>query len=144
MPQIVWMCTPDGLNVYFNQQWVQYTGLSLEQSYGRGWNTPFHPDDKAAAWKAWNHATASGETYCIESRLRSAQGSYRWFLMRGVPLRDTAGNVIKWFGTCTDIHDLKQAEEMLRNLNRDLHKASLYNRSLIEASLDPLVTIAPD
>jgi len=144
VPQIVWMCTPDGLNIYFNQRWVDYTGLSLAESYGRGWNTPFHPDDKQAAWNAWNHATETGETYRIESRLRAADGSYRWFLMRGVPLRDAAGSVIKWFGTCTEIHDLKQAEERLRKLNEELRQASAYNRSLIEASLDPLVTIASD
>ena len=58
VPQLVWKCTPDGLNIYFNQQWVDYTGLTLEESYGRGWDTPFHPDDRAPAWKAWNHAVA--------------------------------------------------------------------------------------
>ena len=57
VPQMVWMCSPDGLNVYFNQRWVEYTGLTLEESYGRGWNTPFHPDDKQAAWDAWNQAS---------------------------------------------------------------------------------------
>ena len=86
IPQFVWMCTPDGLNVYFNQRWVDYTGLTLEESYGKGWNIPFHPDDKQAAWDAWNHATETGEPYQVESRLRAADGSYRWFLMRGEPL----------------------------------------------------------
>jgi PAS domain S-box-containing protein len=122
VPQMVWMCTPDGLNVYFNQRWVDYTGLSLADSYGRGWNTPFHPDDRQPAWDAWNHATETGETYRVESRLRAADGSYRWFLMRGVPLRDAAGHIVKWFGTCTDIDDLKQGEEALRNLNEELEK----------------------
>jgi PAS domain S-box-containing protein len=137
VPQFVWVCTPDGLSVYFNQRWVEYTGLSLEESYGRGWNTPFHPDDKQAAWDAWNHAVATGDTYRVESRLRAGDGRYRWFLMRGVPLRDASGSIVKWFGTCTDIDDLKQAEDALR-------RASLYTRSLIEASLDPLVTISRD
>ncbi len=144
VPQMVWICTPDGLNVYFNQRWVDYTGLTLEESYGGGWNTPFHPDDKQAAWDAWRHATETGENYRIESRLRAADGTYRWFLMHGVPVRDAAGNILKWFGTCTDIHDLKQAEEALRNVNEELRQASAYNRSLIEGSLDPLVTIGPD
>ena len=121
-PQIVWACTPDGLNVYFNQRWVEYTGLTLEESYGRGWNTPFHPDDKQAAWDAWNHAVATGDTYRVESRLRGADGRYRWFLMRGVPLRDSSGTVVKWFGTCTDIDDLKRAEERVRQLNRELEE----------------------
>jgi two-component system cell cycle sensor histidine kinase/response regulator CckA len=114
IPQFVWMCTPDGSNVYFNQRWVDYTGLSLEASFGKGWNTPFHPDHKQAAWDAWNHATATGEPYQIESRLRAADGSYRWFLMRGEPLRDATGGVVHWFGSCTDIHDLKLTKEALQ------------------------------
>jgi PAS domain S-box-containing protein len=122
VPQMVWMCTPDGLNVYFNQRWVDYTGMSLAESYGRGWNTPFHPDDRQPAWNAWNHATETGETYRIESRLRAADGSYRWFLMRGMPLRDASGRIVKWFGTCTDIDDLKRGEETLRKLNEELEQ----------------------
>ena len=114
VPQLVWMCTPDGLNIYFNQRWVEYTGLTLEESYGRGWNTPFHPDDKQAAWDAWNHATRTGGKYYVESRLRAADGSYRWFLMLGEPLGNAHGSVVRWFGTCTDIEDLKRAEEELR------------------------------
>ena len=108
---LVWMCTPDGLNIYFNQRWVEYTGLTLEESYGRGWNTPFHPDDKQAAWDAWNHAVQTGEEYRVESRLRAADGRYRWFLMRGAPLRNAAQEIVRWFGTCTDIEELKQAEQ---------------------------------
>ena len=137
MPQLVWMCTPDGLSSYFNQQWVDYTGLTLAESYGRGWSKPFHPDDRQAATQAWDHATGSGAAYRNESRLRAADGSYRWFLMKGTPLRDGAGRIMKWFGTCTDIDELKSAEGQLRS-------ASQYARSLIEASLDPLVTISPD
>src|ERR1700733_13297662 len=137
MPQMVWMCSPDGLSIYFSEQWVDYTGLTFEQSYGRGWNTPFHPDDKQAAWNAWNQAVRTGETYRIEGRLRAADGRYRWFLMRGLPLRDDAGRIIKWLGTCTDIDELKRAQETLSRVNA-------YNRSLLEASLDPMVTIAPD
>ena len=77
VPQLVWMCTPDGLNIYFNQRWVDYTGLTLEDSYGKGWNTPFHPEDKQPARDAWNHATETGEKYHVESpRLRCG----RWQL----------------------------------------------------------------
>ena len=91
MPQMVWMCTPDGLNIYFNQQWVDYTGLTLEESYGTGWITPFHPDDQKTAGEAWDRATRTGETYRVESRLRAADGRYRWFLMKGEPLVDARG-----------------------------------------------------
>jgi PAS domain S-box-containing protein len=113
VPQFVWMCTPDGLCFYFNQRWVDYTGLSLEESYGIGWTIPFHPDDKQAAWDAWNLAFRTGGQYRIESRLRAADGSYRWFLMRGEALRNSDGEVSRWFGTCTDIEELKQAEQAL-------------------------------
>ncbi len=111
VPQMVWICMPDGLNTYFNQRWVDYTGLTLEESYGRGWNTPFHPDDKQPAWEAWNKAVETGGEYSIESRLRAADGSYRRFLIRGEPMRDASGCVLRWFGTCTDIEDMKQESE---------------------------------
>ena len=122
VPQMVWACTPDGLNVYFNQRWVEYTGLTLEESYGRGWNTPFHDDDKQTAWDAWNGAVATGDPYQVESRLRAADGSYRWFLMRGVPLRDASGSIVKWFGTGTDIDEMKRAGEETRKLNQILEE----------------------
>jgi PAS domain S-box-containing protein len=122
VPQLVWMCAPDGLNVYFNQRWMDYTGLTLEESYGKGWDTPFHPDDKQSAWNTWNHALATGDTYRMECRLRAADGLYRWFLIKGGPLRDVAGSLVKWFGTCTDIDDLKRAEEGLRALNEKLEQ----------------------
>jgi len=124
VPQFVWMCTPDGLNEYFNYRWVEYTGLTLEESYGRGWNTPFHPDDKQAAWDAWNHAVATGDIYRVESRLRAADGTYRWFLMRGTPLRDDSGEIAKWFGTCTDIDDLKRAEAELAARAQELARSN--------------------
>jgi|GEM_PF-1072647 PAS domain S-box-containing protein len=110
MPQIVWATRADGWNIFFNKRWVEYTGLTLEESYGHGWNIPFHPDDQKRAWDAWQQATKHGATYSLEVRLRRADGVYRWWLVRGVPLLDTTGKIIKWFGTCTDIDDLKQAE----------------------------------
>jgi two-component system, cell cycle sensor histidine kinase and response regulator CckA len=120
MPQIVWGTRPDGWNIYFNHQWVEYTGLTLEESYGHGWNTPFHPDDQQLAWDSWQRATRFDEPYAIECRLRRADGAYRWFLIRGEPLRGDNGEILKWFGTCTDIHDIKTAEESLRQSERRL------------------------
>jgi len=135
VPQFVWMCTPDGLNVYFNQRWVDYTGLTLEESYGKGWNTPFHPDDKQRAWDAWNHAVATGEPYRVESRLRAADGSYRWFLMLGLPLQDDSGNIATWFGTCTDIEELKRAEEAL-HLSEERFRVALKNSPVVVFNQD--------
>jgi len=113
MPQIVWITRPDGGNVYFNQQWMDYTGLTLEESLGHGWNKPFHPEDRQRAWEAWQHATATLGTYALECRLRRADGAYRWWLIRGVPHQDASGTILKWFATCTDIQDLKMIEEAL-------------------------------
>ena len=110
MPQIVWITQPDGNNIYCNQQWTDYTGLALEQSLGTGWIRPFHPDDRELASQAWQHALATAGTYVVECRLRRADGVYRWWLIRGAPVHDESGNILKWFGTCTDIDDLKRAQ----------------------------------
>lgn len=131
MPQIVWMTRADGANIYFNQQWMDYTGLTLEESMGGGWNKPFHPEDQQRAWEAWQQATATGCTYSLECRLRRADGAYRWWLVRGVPQRDADGRILKWFGTCTDIHDLKLAEGEVVRMNRALKMLSACNESLI-------------
>lgn len=124
MPQIVWITRPDGWNIYFNQQWVNYTGLTLEESYGHGWNTPFHPDDRQRSWDAWQHAVQTDGVYNLECRLRRADGTYRWWLIRGVSLHDESGKVINWFGTCTDVDDIKRTEEALTRARDEAEAAS--------------------
>ena len=139
VPQLVWMCTPDGMNIYFNQRWVDYTGLTLEESYRKGWITPVHPDDKQPATYAWNQAAQTDGTYRVECRLRRADGAYRWFLIRGVPLRDATGSVVKWFGTSTDIDELKRGERELRRVNRALRTISDCNQALVRAAEEPVL-----
>ncbi len=114
VPQIVWMTRADGWNIYFNQQWVDYTGLTLEESYGHGWNKPFHPDDQQRAWDAWQDAVYNNGSYSLECRLRRHDGVYHWWLIRGSPALDEDGKVYKWFGTCTDIETIKAAEDALK------------------------------
>jgi PAS domain S-box-containing protein len=108
MPQIVWVALPDGLNIYLNQQWVDYTGLSLEKSYGTGWIKPFHPDDQKSALDAWQSAITNNTAYSTECRIRQKDGDYFWWLVRAVPVLDKKGKIIKWFGTCTDIQNIKE------------------------------------
>jgi PAS domain S-box-containing protein len=121
LPQIVWITRPDGWHVHFNRQWMEFTGLSLEESLGFGWNPPFHPEDRGRAAVVWERATSSGEPYEIEYRLRRHDGVYRWMLGRALPLRDADGRIVKWFGTCTDIDDLKWAQAKLEE-SRSLHR----------------------
>jgi two-component system, sensor histidine kinase and response regulator len=115
IPNIVWMARPDGSVVYCNQRWVEYTGLAREDTYGAGWNNAFHPEDRAAALASWQHASATGTPYENEARLLGANGTYRWFINKGVPLYDSSGHIIKWFGTCTDIDGQKRTAVELQN-----------------------------
>ena len=116
MPQIVWITRPDGGTVYFNRRWTEYTGLTLDESLENGWAGSLHPADREAVQRAWLSATANLGTNAVECRLLRMDGVYRWWLIRGVPVRDESGNILKWFGTCTDIDELKQGEARLRVL----------------------------
>lgn len=120
MPQIVWTTRADGWNTYFNQQWVDYTGLTLEESYGHGWNTPFHPEDKQRAWDEWQMAVNNKAEYSIECRIRCYDGTYQWWLIRGVPQIGAGGEIIKFFGTCTDIEKIKETEQALKESEKQL------------------------
>ncbi len=113
MPQIVWITRPDGYHVHFNRRWYEFTGLTPEQSLGGGWNPAFHPEDQERAARIWSEALATGEPYEIEYRLRRADGTYHWMLGRALPMRDARGEIVKWFGTCTDIDELKQAQTQI-------------------------------
>jgi PAS domain S-box-containing protein len=108
LPQLVWTTLPNGYCDYFNDRWCNYTGLTLEQSQGWGWGDVLHPDDRDRSIATWRESVQTGKDYTIEYRLRSgANNRYRWFLGQAFPLRNHAGEIVKWFGTCTDIHDQK-------------------------------------
>ncbi|HEX4713726.1 MAG TPA: PAS domain-containing sensor histidine kinase, partial [Ktedonobacteraceae bacterium] len=117
VPQLVWTKRPDGQFEYTNQRWCDYTGLTLEQLQSDKWAyLPFlHPDDREGNRAHWQHALQTGAMLEYEQRLRKAQtGEYRWFLVRAIPVRDETGQVVKWFGTSTDIEDQKRIEGALR------------------------------
>jgi diguanylate cyclase (GGDEF)-like protein/PAS domain S-box-containing protein len=123
MPQIVWVCDARGLNTYFNRQWVEYTGMSLQDSYGHDWNKPFHPDDQQRAWLAWQASILRGAVYELECRIRRQDGQYRWWLIRGIPVSTASGTTEKWFGTCTDIDELKQSQVAIHESKSKLDAA---------------------
>ncbi|WP_066384803.1 hybrid sensor histidine kinase/response regulator [Anabaena sp. CA = ATCC 33047] len=117
IPQLVWTANADGECVDFNQKWCEYTGLTLEQSLGSGWLAALHPDDVNKAYEVWVNAVNSSTVYENEYRFQCASdNSYRWQLARGLPLKDEHGHVVKWFGTCTDIHEQKQILEQRAHL----------------------------
>jgi formate hydrogenlyase transcriptional activator len=137
VPALVSGFLPDGSNEFMNQRWHDYTGLSSEQSQGDGWQEPVHPDDLAPLMNRWREALASGKPGEIEARLRRHDGAYRWFLVRAEPLRDESGKVVKWYATSTDIEDRKQAEERLRQDEREL-------RLIMDAIAQDIVVHDPD
>jgi len=113
LPEIIWTATPDGQDDYFNQKCFDYTGLTLEQLRGTAWTAIVHPDDREDCARKWQNALRIGEPYEVEYRLQGKDGSYRWFLGRGNPVRNSAGEIVKWFGTCTDIEIQKQNQQIL-------------------------------
>jgi len=114
IPQQIWSGPPDGTIDYCNDRWRSETGLELEDLRGDGWRSMLHPSDRDRVLKAWHESVLNGTPYEQEERHRGADGRYRWFLCRGVPLRDDDGRIVRWYGTNTDIEDRKQADEELR------------------------------
>ncbi len=125
MPQLVWMTNASGAHIYFNQRWYEFTGLSPVESFGSGWATPLHPDDVDRARIRWQYSLDSGAPYEIEYRFRRRDGEYRWFLARALALRDERGQIVKWFGTCTDIDDAKIAASERAQALQNEEKARL-------------------
>jgi PAS domain S-box-containing protein len=127
MPQMVWSTRPDGFHDYYNDQWYRFTGIPYGSTDGDGWNDLFHPDERLLAWEKWRHSLRTGETYEVEYQLRHHSGQYRWVLGRAQPLRSDDGEIVRWMGTCTDIHAQKQSEDALRreSLRKDEFLAML-------------------
>jgi PAS domain S-box-containing protein len=124
IPAMTFTTSSDGSNTFVNKRWTEYTGLSVEQSSGAGWQHAIHPEDLARHSENWRISVATGQLFEDEARYRHApDGEYRWFLVRSVPLRGPHGKIVKWYGTLTDIEDRKRAEqerERLRRLEDDL------------------------
>lgn len=120
MPQMVWSARPDGFVDFTNERWHAFTGVPRGPTDGNEWLGRIHPEDQALAQETWQQSLATGEPYEIEVRLRRSDGAYRWALGRALLIRDSDGAIERWFGTCTDIHDLKLAEDQLELVAREL------------------------
>src|SRR3977135_1084524 len=123
LPQLVWSATPDGACDYFSTRWIEYTGVAESELLGWRWMGVLHPDDREITRQFWTDSVAGRRAYDVEYRVRRHDGAYGWFKTRGVPIRDSNGDIVKWFGTCTDITDRKRAEEALRESEQELRKA---------------------
>ena len=115
IPAMAWCTLPDGCTEFNNQRWLDYTGLSAEEGQGWGWTTTIHPEDSEELIDMWRDRIASKKTAEGEARIRRFDGEYRWFICRSEPLVDEQGNVVRWYGTATDIEDRKRAEDRLRS-----------------------------
>jgi PAS domain S-box-containing protein len=161
VPQLVWTAHADGGVDYFNQRWYAYTGTTPDESLNQGWRLLIHPDDRERVEKLWKRSVRVGEHLHFEFRLRGADGACRWFIGRGVPYRDERrgattrkhdgendaagggngvalnggkGRIVKWFGTFTDIHDLKMAEEALRESEEQARRQNAELENIYQAT----------
>jgi two-component system, cell cycle sensor histidine kinase and response regulator CckA len=133
VPQMVWVARPDRWILYSNQRWVDYTGQTLEESLGRGWSTVIHPDDRPRVEAEWARAIAAAATVSVECRLRRSDGAYKWWLVRGVPLLDSQGGVLKWYGTFTDIDERVLAERLVAESEERFSK--IFHSGLVAFSI---------
>lgn len=120
MPQMVWSTRPDGFHDYYNARWYEFTGVPVGSTDGQGWSDIFHPDDQQRAWTTWRHSLETGDLYEIEYRLKHHSGAYRWTLGRAVAIHDEEGRITRWFGTCTDIDELKRLEQGRELVSQEL------------------------
>jgi PAS domain S-box-containing protein len=119
----------DGFTDFLNKRWLDYTGLSLSEAQGSGWQAAYHREDLARVLKTRSENIAAGTPYEHEARIRGADGVYRWFLNRSAPLLDERGSIVKWYGTNTDIEDRKQAEDALHRSEAYLSEAQKLSQT---------------
>ncbi|HLJ48531.1 MAG TPA: PAS domain S-box protein [Bryobacteraceae bacterium] len=122
-PQFIWVSDPGGSLKYVNQRWVDYSGLNLDVMEDAGWaSMAIHPEERDELMKRWQHSLATAEPFEMEARLRRHDGVYRWFVIRSIAIKSQDGQILRWFGSSTDIDQQKQVERELRRVNKDLEQ----------------------
>jgi PAS domain S-box-containing protein len=129
IPTTAWTTRPDGYCDFLNQVWLDYAGMTTKQAQGWGWAEAIHPDDREKLVEVWQSCLASGTPVDTEARMRRFDSSYRWFMIRANPLRHESGNILKWYGTCIDIEDRKQAEAQLEQAFAQLTEAQRLSQT---------------
>jgi PAS domain S-box-containing protein len=137
IPALIHTALPNGDHDYFNQTWLNYVALTLEDLSGWKWTAAIHPEDVGGLLEKWRAALAKGKPYEHEARVRRADGEYRWMLHRAVPFRDDGGQIVRWYGSSTDIEDRKRSEERVRQSESEL-------RRLIDAIPQHIFVMDPD
>src|SRR5580700_8009608 len=120
IPALIHTSRPDGHLDYFNKRWLEYLGVTLDEVAGWNWTAYIHPEDVEGILAKWRACLATGETFEYETRVRRANGEYRWMFHRKVPLRDANGNIVKWYGSSLDIEERKAAEQKIREQETEL------------------------
>jgi PAS domain S-box-containing protein len=143
LPQLVWTALPDGTVNYYNHRAREYAGIRETAAGVWTWEPVLHPDDTEHTVAAWTHALQTGQVYQAEHRLLLTSGEFRWHLSRGVPQRDEAGRVTMWFGTATDIHDVRVAKEALLAARLAAESNAGQLRAVLESIGDALVVLSP-
>lgn len=138
MPQLVWTAQPDGRVDYYNQRYLEFAGIAPKAGEEWTWMPTLHHEDVDITVAAWQKALETGQVYQVEHRARMADGSFRWQLSRGIPARDSRGSIIRWYGTATDIHDAKQAEQALRDALAQAEEGRLLLEAILEHIPDGL------
>jgi diguanylate cyclase (GGDEF)-like protein/PAS domain S-box-containing protein len=134
MPQMVWSAGADGRNDYFNRQWHEFTGIARDKSRLLDVRALLHPEDVDRVSTAWTHSLVSGEPFEIGCRLRHRSGEYRWTLTRARPERNASGRIVRWFGTCTDVHRRVQQQRTVR-------ESDALNRSILDSTPDCIMML---
>lgn len=145
IPQLAWMAEPDGAIVWFNERWYEYTGTTPEGAAGWGWQGTVDPDVLPAMQEHWASSLRTGEPFEMEYPIRGADGQYRWFLTRVNAVRDRRGKVVRWFGTNTDVDQVKRAEQALREESKVLELLNSTGGALASTrDLRSLLQVATD
>jgi formate hydrogenlyase transcriptional activator len=137
IPALAWSCLPDGTPEFLNQRWLDYTGLSMELALDWGWKGAIHPEDLGKVMDTWQRLLSSGEPGDVEARMRRSDGEYHWFLFRAEPERGDQGEVVRWYGTNTDIDDRKRAEGIVHESEKSL-------RLMVDGIAGLVAIMAPD